>query len=100
MEITAEKNNDVNIIKIPNQLDVLTSTGLKQVLLAVIEEECNIELDFSSTVLVSSAGLRVLLQAEKSAKKAGKTITFTNVSPDVMEIFNITGVNNIFTMRN
>ena len=98
MEATVTQVDGTSIISVPDNLDVLTSTGFKNTLTEVISEAEKTELDFSKTELVSSAGLRVLLQAEKTVQKAEKSMTFKNVSPEVMEIFEMTGVSKIFTI--
>ena len=98
MEATVTQVDGTSIISVPDNLDVLTSTDFKNILTEVISEAEKTELDFSKTELVSSAGLRVLLQAEKTVQKAEKIMTFKNVSPEVMEIFEMTGVSKIFTI--
>ena len=98
MEVTVTQNGDTCTINVPGQLDVMTSTPFKQTLTDAVSSSAKIELDFSNTALVSSAGLRVLLQAEKTVLKSGKSMTFKNVSPEVMEVFDITGVDKIFTI--
>jgi len=85
-------------INVPENLDVMTSTDFKNTLTEIISESDKIELDLSKTKLVTSAGLRVLLQAEKTVQKSNKSMTFKNVSPEVMEVFDITGVSKIFTI--
>jgi len=99
MDITATQADGKSTINVPDNLDVMTSTAFKQTLDETILDSTKIELDFTKTGLVSSAGLRVLLQAEKNVKKAEKNMIFKNVSPEVMEIFKITGVDKIFTIK-
>jgi len=96
MEIIVKQDDGVSRIDIPKTLDAVTSPFFKQTLTEVIEAADKIELDFSDTVMVSSAGLRVLMQAQKNVKKSEKSMIFKNVSADVMEIFDITGVTKIF----
>ena len=98
MEIKVTEINGTGIINIPTELGVKTSTEFKVTLTDAIENFEKVELDFSITELVSSAGLRVLLQAEKSINKAEKSMTFKNVTPEVMEVFEMTGVSKIFTI--
>ena len=86
------------IIDIPNHLDVSTSPVLKCTLTEAISAAEDIVLDFSKTELVTSAGLRVLMQAQKSVQSSGISMSMKNISPDVMEVFNITGVSKIFNI--
>jgi len=95
---TTTQTGDVSIINVPDKLDVTESALFKQNLDEVISSSEKIELDFTKTIIVSSAGIRILLQAEKSTQKANKSMTLKNVSPGVMEIFEITGVDKIFTI--
>ncbi|MCL2819301.1 MAG: STAS domain-containing protein [Oscillospiraceae bacterium] len=96
MDTSVTKTGEISTVNVPGNLDVAASTTFKQTLEEVISNSVKIELDFSKTELVTSAGLRVLLQAEKNVKKAEKTMVFINVSKDVMEIFELTGVTKIF----
>jgi len=98
MDNTSNQADGVSIINVPDQLDISTSTLFKQTLDEVISSSEKTELDFSKTEMVSSAGLRVLLQAEKVIQKSGKNMVLKNVSPEVMEVFEITGVDKIFTI--
>lgn len=54
-------------------------------------------LDFSDVNYISSIGLRVLLEFQKRMKEQG-TMNLMNVSPEVMNIFNMTGFTNILTI--
>ena len=55
-------------------------------------------LDFSKLDYISSAGLRVLLTAQKTMNKLGK-MSITGVNDIVMEIFEITGFSDILTIE-
>jgi len=98
MEIKTTNADGVSIIEIPEHLDINSSSFLKDTLTQTIESADNIELDFAKTALVSSAGLRVLLQAQKTVQVSGKKLVYKNVSPDVMEVFEMTGVTKIFSI--
>jgi len=98
MEATTPQTDDVYVITIPEQLNVATSPSLKTTLTDAVSSYDKIELDYSATELVTSAGLRVLLQAQKNVQTSGKSMTMKNVSPDVMEVFDVTGVSKIFTI--
>ncbi|MDR2738985.1 MAG: STAS domain-containing protein [Treponema sp.] len=59
----------------------------------------HIQLDFKQLVYVSSAGLRVLLLGEKTAKAKGGTMRLVNVSPEIQEIFEMTGFSEILNIE-
>ena len=98
MEITITQTDGKSLIEIPGSFDVMTSPHMKKALNEAVSAADEVELDFSKTELVTSAGLRVLLQAQKSVQALGKSMTMKNISPDVMEVFDMTGVTNIFTI--
>ena len=79
---------------ISGRLDAYTSIQLQEELLPVFDET-NAELDFAELVYVSSAGLRVLLLGEKTAKAKGYSMNLINVSKDIKEIFEMTGFSDI-----
>lgn len=54
--------------------------------------------DMAALEFLSSAGLRVLLLAQKAMKKRG-TMTIRNVRPDVLKVFNVTGFSRILTIE-
>ncbi|MBQ2377340.1 MAG: STAS domain-containing protein, partial [Clostridia bacterium] len=54
--------------------------------------------DFKSLEYISSAGLRVLLGAQKKMQKVG-TMKLVNVCEEVMEVFEMTGFSDILTIE-
>jgi anti-sigma B factor antagonist len=57
-----------------------------------------VELDLSALTYVSSAGLRVLLLGEKTAKSKGAAMSLRNVSQDIKEVFDMTGFSDILNI--
>ena len=55
-------------------------------------------LDFAGLEYLSSAGLRVLLGAQKQMNKQGEMV-IRNVRPEIMEIFDVTGFSDILTIE-
>ncbi len=98
MTIQKNKNGEMLMLKLEGRLDTTTAPQLQEVLLPAFEENFQVELDFSGLVYVSSAGLRVLLLGEKTAKGKGGVMSITHVSPEVMEVFDITGFTDILTI--
>ncbi len=75
------------------RIDNSTAPQFRQILLDTMEQtdEAALYVDFKETGYVSSAGLRVLLEAQKLAKKKNIDMILQNVKPIVMEVFDITG---------
>lgn len=90
--MTIEKNANGNklILTLCGRLDTTTAPALDaefEQSLAGVEK---LVLDFDKLEYLSSAGLRVLLTAQKTMNKQGEMI-ITNVNDTIMEIFEITG---------
>ena len=99
MEIAKTQNEGVTILTITGRIDTVTAPKLQGFLTDVIPNSDKTELDFSEVDYISSAGLRVLLSGEKNATEAGKTMTLKNVSPEVMEVFDVTGFTGVLTIE-
>ncbi|MCL2108445.1 MAG: STAS domain-containing protein [Oscillospiraceae bacterium] len=98
MEITKVQYADTCILALSGRLDTVTSKQLQDALTETAPLVSAIELDLAEIAYISSAGLRVLLLGEKNAKATGKTFALKNVTPDVMDVFNMTGFSNILTI--
>ena len=98
MNIEKEYAGNVTTLKISGRLDTTTAPALEATVSEVIGNCEQLILDFASLEYISSAGLRVLLKAQKSmAKKGGMKLL--NVNETIMEIFEITGFCDILTIE-
>lgn len=80
------------------RLDTITSPELEEELKASLENAQALVLDFEKLEYISSAGLRVLLSAQKTMAKRGE-MKLTHVNETVMEIFEVTGFADILTIE-
>lgn len=87
------------ILKLEGRLDTTTAPDFQKELLAEMEQKQNIVLNFKELVYVSSAGLRALLTGQKTAKKIGITMTLTEVAPEILEVFKMTGFVSILDIQ-
>ena len=98
MNITKSAENDKVTIAITGRLDTNTAPQLEAELKQSLEGTNKLVLDFTKLEYVSSAGLRVILAAQKRMNKQGSMV-ITNVKPTVMEVFEITGFVDILTIE-
>jgi anti-anti-sigma factor len=91
MEITKSQESGKTVFTLNGRLDTTTAPQLQAVLIPAFDEAKLVELDFAKLVYVSSAGLRVLLLGEKTAKAKGGSMTLAHVSDEVKEVFEMTG---------
>ena len=98
--MTIEKNlNGTELtITITGRLDTTTAPGLEAEFKQSIGGVEKLILDFSSLEYLSSAGLRVLLSAQKVMNKQGEMI-IKNVNETINEIFEVTGFIDILTIE-
>ena len=97
MEITQEKNGSSLILHISGRIDTKTAPELEAVVRAALAGLTELVFDLGETAYISSAGLRILLLAQKQMNRQG-TMKVTNVSQELMDIFEVTGFLNILTI--
>ena len=85
-------------IALEGRLDTTTSPKLEEEIRADIGGITELVFDLSELAYISSAGLRVLLAAQKIMNEQG-TMTVKNVSDEIMEIFEMTGFSEILTIE-
>ena len=85
------------VVRIDGRIDSVTSPKLKSALEELPPDIQNIVLDFKNVPYISSAGLRVLLINHKKMLGCG-TMSISNVSEDVMDVFEITGFKDVLNI--
>ena len=98
MEIKKTKNGTALTLAIVGRIDTTTAPQLEMELKADIDGVTCLQLDFSEVEYISSAGLRVLLSAQKSMSHQG-TMALSHVNEAVMEVFEVTGCVDILTIE-
>ena len=98
MNINIEKENGVTAIKIEGRLDTTTAPELEKTINNEGDELKNLVLDFKGVDYISSAGLRVLLTAQKKMNVQG-SMELINVGEAVMDIFEMTGFADILVIK-
>ena len=98
MTIEIKKNATETIIEIVGRLDTITAPALDKAINEDIGETKNLVLNLKSLEYISSAGLRVLLSAQKKMQKIG-SMKVTNVCEEVMEVFEMTGFADILVIE-
>ena len=97
MIIDKMKNENSLTLILTGRLDTATSPELESEIKASIDGITSLKLDFIRLQYIASAGLRVLLSAQKIMNRQGEMIV-CGVNDEVMEIFEITGFSDILTI--
>jgi len=98
MELIKTANGDKLNIALVGRLDTTTAPQLEEMVNASIAGVKNLVLDFTQLEYISSAGLRVLLAAQKIMNKQGE-MKLVGVNADINEVFEITGFADILTIE-
>ena len=93
-----EKINDTKLYVKPfGRIDVNTAADFGIEINDALDDIKDLVIDFAEINYISSIGLRVLLELQKRMNTQG-TMTLTNVSAEVMEVFNMTGFSNVLNI--
>lgn len=98
MTIGKSVNGGKITLKIEGRLDTTTAPQLDEVVAAAAADAKELVLDCETLAYVSSAGLRVILKAQKLMNRKG-TLKLTHVNETVMEVLEITGFVDILTIE-
>ena len=90
MTITKTQENEKLTVAIEGRIDTTTAPQLESELKSSLDGVKELVFDIKELEYISSAGLRVLLTAQKVMNKQGKMIV-KGASEAVMEIFEVTG---------
>jgi anti-sigma B factor antagonist len=90
MTIEIKRMGADTVIEICGRLDTTTAPVLDKTIGEDISENTNLILELKGLEYISSAGLRVLLSAQKRMQKRG-SMKLRNASEEVMDVFEMTG---------
>ena len=91
-------NGNMLSVALEGRLDTTTAPQLEAELKASMEGITKLDLDFEKLEYLSSAGLRVLLAAQKTMNKQGKMVV-RHVNDSIYEVFEVTGFTDILTIQ-
>ena len=98
MEIIKNLDGNKLTIALEGRLDTSTAPNLEAELKSSLDGVASLVLDFNKLEYISSAGLRVVLAAQKTMSKQGE-MKLVGVNDEVMEVFEITGFVDILTIE-
>ena len=98
MTVQQIKNEKALTIALEGRLDTMTAPELEAALKTALEGVEELTFDFEKLDYISSAGLRVLLAAQKTMNRQG-SMKVKNVNEIIMEIFEVTGFSDILTIE-
>ena len=101
MNITKRVECEVATLEVEGRIDTVTSVDLEKVVDEILDNRTVKEIifDFLNTAYISSAGLRVILGAQKRLNDYCGIVTIKNANEDIMEIFEMTGFSDILNIQ-
>ena len=98
MIITKTKEGAALTVALEGRMDAVSAPQLEEALKADLETITDLTFDLEKLQYTSSAGLRVLLSAQKTMNKKGSMV-IRNVCPDIMEIFDMVGFTDLLNIE-
>ena len=98
MTVTKKKNGSILLANVEGRVDTVTAPQFESEIKSDLNGVTELVLDFSQLTYISSAGLRVLLSAQKTMNKQGSMVV-TGVNDVIMEIFEVTGFVDILAIQ-
>ena len=98
LEICFDREETKLTVELKGRLDTSTSPELEMEMIPMLKGVTELTMELAELEFITSAGLRVLLQAVQIMKDQGE-MTVTNPNEEVCEVFEITGFNGILTIK-
>ena len=99
MEINKTLDGSKLTVALSGRLDTTTAPVFEKELKESLNGVDDLTLDFSGLEYISSAGLRVLLSAQKMLNASGGAMKIVGANDIVKEIFEVTGFSDILTIE-
>ena len=98
LNISKKSDGSALTVTLEGRLDTSTAPELEETLKDGLDNVTDLVFDLKEMQYISSAGLRVLLSAQKVMNKKG-TMVIRNASEQIREIFDVTGFSDILTIE-
>ena len=99
MEINVTQDGNKATIALEGKLSVATSPDLEAAIQGLPEDTNEFVIDLANLEYISSAGLRVLVSTEKIAGQRNGKMTLQHPNEEVSEVFDMTGLADVFTIE-
>jgi anti-sigma B factor antagonist len=99
MEIVKTLSESKIVLSLKGKISAATAGAFNAAVEEALNESPALVLDFKNVDYMASAGLRVLVAAQKRLSAAGGILTLLNVEKAVMEVLEVTGLDEVFDIR-
>ena len=98
-DIDVQHRDGVVIVRPIGELDLATAPELRAILQDLRQQKASVVIDLTDLTFLDSTGLRLIWDADASARADGMDLTLTVGQPDVMRVFEVTGLSRRLTFR-
>ncbi len=100
MKTTIQEFDDKFVATLDGELDTAAAVEVDQVLKPLYKSNGkDVFIDCEKLEYISSSGLRILISILKGAKACGSKVTLQRVNEDIMNVFKLTGFDNLFNFE-
>jgi len=99
MEITTKVENGETVLKVTGCLDTAATAGFVPAVEAAAAGVKRLVFDFTDLEFIASSALRQLVSVDKRLSAAGGEVVLTGMNDVVRDVFDVTGLNEVFTIR-
>ena len=98
MKVTSSKNGSACTLTVEGKIDTMTAPELEEAVKSNLPKCEKMIFDFTNANYITSAGLRVLVYAQRELMKKGG-VTVTGVTDSIKKIFTLTGMHKILKIK-
>ncbi len=98
MDVNISKDGGDITVKVSGRLNTSTAPDFESQLMPALQGATSLALDFEDLEYISSAGLRIVLFAQKTMNRQGQMVV-KNVKPEIYEVFDMTGFVDFLTIE-
>jgi len=93
-------DDNTHVIELGGEVDLYTAPEFKERMVQVIEDgKKHVVVDLSKATFIDSTTLGVLVGGVKRLRPAGGSLTLVCTDPNICKIFEITGLDRVFTIH-
>jgi anti-sigma B factor antagonist len=99
IEVTEETRGGWVVVGVKGRADAEAADQLEAALRSAVEQHSKVAADFGSLDYISSAGLRAVLQAARTAQMKDVEFAVCGMSPPVKKVFGMSGMQHLLTIH-
>lgn len=93
---TVHRSSGVSTVVVEGEIDLSVVDALRAAMEQAISQDANVVVDLGGVTFLDSLGLRLLLEAKRSAEARGGAFSVGSTSAAVERVFEVTGVGSFF----